>query len=343
MVPLFLSLLFGVGVYLVYDGLTRPPEVPAGAGGGRPRRPGGMLGGMQGGMQEFLVRAGLRSVTPREFVLFSAGAGVAGGLVAQLFLGWGVVSLLAAGLGLVAPFLYYAHRQARRREATQAALVDAIAQLRDSIRTGLSVQEAIVGLARSGPASLRPEFAALVRDMSFRGFQPAIAAMRERLADPVFDVCASALVLNDRLGGRNVSQVLDRLAHATRGQLQVQHELRAYQARNVASARVVAVMPLIVLVAVRRVNPSYLAIFNDWWGQALLAGCLASIALGYTAMLWLTRLPGEQRVLADAEEAAAHGTLGALGLGALGQRGLGRRGLLARGAGDVQDAREAGR
>ena len=32
----------------------------------------------------------------------------------------------------------------------------------------------------------------------------------------------------------------------------------------------------------------------------LLAGCLGSIALGYAAMLWLTRLPGDRRVLDDA-------------------------------------------
>ena len=53
--------------------------------------------------------------------------------------------------------------------------------------------------------------------------------MRDRLADPVFDVVACALAINDRLGGRQVSQVLDRLADATRAQLRIQHEVRAQQ------------------------------------------------------------------------------------------------------------------
>jgi hypothetical protein len=44
------------------------------------------------------------------------------------------------------------YRHDRRRAALQAALADAIAQLRDAIRSGLSVQEAFVALARSGPA-----------------------------------------------------------------------------------------------------------------------------------------------------------------------------------------------
>jgi tight adherence protein B len=122
-------------------------------------------------------------------------------------------------------------------------------------------------------------------------------AMRERLADPVFDVVAASLVLNDRLGGRNVSQVLDRLAQATRAELRVEQELRAYQAKNVLSAQIVAAVPLFVLMAIRAINPGYLALFDGPLGQLLLALCVVSVALGYAGMLWITRLPGERRVL----------------------------------------------
>jgi len=284
MIPLLLSVVFGVAIYLLYEGLTNP-RPPA----EEPRR--------LRGVEEFLRRAGLHDVTPRGFVAFSLGDGLVVGVLAQLLLGWGVVSLLAAGFAIIAPFVYYVQRHDRRRAAVQAALVEAIAQLRDGIRTGLSVQEALMGLARSGPETLRPEFARLVREIRLLGFEPALSAMRERLADPVFDVVAATLLLNDRLGGRNVSQVLDRLAQATRAELRVQQELRAYQARNVLSARVVAAIPLVVLAAIRQVNPGYLAIFDDWWGQLLLAGSLMSVAIGYVGMIWMTRLPGERRVL----------------------------------------------
>jgi len=285
LVPLLTSAAFGMAIYLIYDGLTdsRPPDAER-----QPRLR---------NVEEFLRRAGLPDVTPRDFVLFSLGAGIALGAVTHLLLGWGVVSLLAAGLGASAPFAYYVHRHDTRRAALQRSLADAIGQLRDAIRTGLSVQEALVGLARSGPEVLRPEFATLVRELRLLGFEHALTAMRERLADPVFDVVAASLLLNDRLGGRNVSQVLDRLAHATRAQLRVQEELRAYQARNVLSARVIAAVPLVVLIGIRNVNPRYLAMFNDWSGQVLLAGCVASVALGYAGMLWIARLPDEPRVL----------------------------------------------
>src|SRR5207237_493382 len=130
MVPLLLSFTFGAAVLLIYEGLTNP-RPPAEH---RPR--------LQG-MEEFLVRAGLRDVTPRDFLLFSLGAGLACGIMAHLLLGWVLVSLLTAAFGGAAPFLYFTHRHDRRRAAIQGALAEAIAQLRDAIRTGLAVQEAL--------------------------------------------------------------------------------------------------------------------------------------------------------------------------------------------------------
>jgi len=284
MIPLLLSVAFGGGIYLLYDGLTRPRRAARTAR--RFRR-----------VEEFLSQAGLHEVRPKDFVVFSVGTALAGGLVAQLLLGWIVISLLVVGLGLIGPLLYYRHRRDRRRGLLQDALIEATGQLRDAIRTGLSVQNALLALAHSGPETLRPEFVRLAREIRLLGFEPAMTAMRERLADPVYDVVAASLLLNDRLGGRNVSQVLDRLAQATRAELRVQQELRAYQAKNVLSAQIVAAVPLVVLIAIRAVNPAYLALFDGVPGQLLLAGCATSVAIGYASMLWITRLPGERRVL----------------------------------------------
>jgi len=284
MIPLLLSLALACGVYLTFDGLVRPRER--------------LFGPLRlHTAREFLIRAGLHDVTARDFCLFSIAAGGVSALVAQLFLGWGAVSGLIGGLGLLAPYAYYVRRHDRRRSAIQDALVEAIEQLRDAIRTGLSVQDALGGLARTGPEALRAEFASLSRDARLLGFDSALAAMRDRLADPVFDMVACALAINDRLGGRLVSQVLDRLAEATRAQLRIEHEVRALQGRTVLSARIVAAAPLIALVGLRASSPRYLAIFDSLWGQMVLLGCAASIALGYAAMLYLTRLPGQRRVL----------------------------------------------
>ena len=284
MIVLLLSLLLGLGVFLVYEGLTNPRP---------PRQEDSRLRPVA----EFLARAGLHEVTPRGFLLFSLGTGALGGVLAQLLLDWGAASLIGLALGLGAPLAYYVRRHDRRRAAYQGALAEAMAQLRDAVAAGFSIQEGLLALARTGPEALRPEFAVLARQSRLLGLPAALEAMQARLADPVFDVVAASLLLNDRLGGRNVSQVLDRLAVATRAQLRVQEEIRAGQARNVLSARIIAAVPLVLMVAIRRLNPAYLAVFDGWPGQLILLGSLGSIVFGYAAMLWVTRLPQEPRVL----------------------------------------------
>lgn len=283
MIPLVLSVTFAAGVYLLFTGLTNPHAA-------RPAR-------RNRRFETFLLRAGLSGVTPRAFLLFALSSGIIAGVLAQVLLGWVLVSLVALVLGMLAPVLYYTARHNRRQAAMQVALVEAITRLRDAIRSGLAVPEALVGLAHNGPEILRPEFATLVREMRLSGFEPAMTQMQDRLADPLFDIAGATLILNDRRGGRNVSQVLDQLVQTTRAQQRLQDELRAYQAKNVWSARIIAAVPLVTLVAMRQLNPRYLAFFDDPAGQVVLALCLVSIGLGYAGMLWMTRLPGEKRVL----------------------------------------------
>ncbi len=284
MIPLLLSIALAGGVYLSYEGFARPRL--------QMTRPEPLVS-----LREFLVRAGLRDVTPRDFVVFSVLSALFSALLAQLFLGWGVLSALAGGVGLLAPYAYYLRRHDHRRGEVQEGLVEAIEQLRDAIRTGLSVQEALAGLGRTGPEALRSEFTTVTRETRLLGFEGALAAMRNRLADPLFDVIAAALLINDRLGGRQVTQVLDRLAEATRAHQRIQQEVRAQQGRTVLSARIVAAAPVVALVGLRATNPRYLSIFDSVAGQMVLIACAVAVALGYAAMLYLTRLPGQRRVL----------------------------------------------
>jgi Flp pilus assembly protein TadB len=65
----------------------------------------------------------------------------------------------------------------------------------------------------------------------------------------------------------------------------------------VLSARIVAAAPLVALIGLRAANPRYLAIFDSVVGQMVLIGCAISVGVGYAAMLYLTRLPGQKRVL----------------------------------------------
>jgi len=278
---LVVSLAFGLGVLLVYLSATqRQVERPASAGAA-----------LVAPVEALLGRAGVAGMQPRDFVLLSVvvGAAVAGAALA--FTGWLVVAMAAFLVGTLLPTWYLHNRSEARRSELEAALADGVDALRASVRAGMSIEEGLAGLARFGPEPLRPAFGELTRDLRLAGFEEALQRAQRRLATPVFNTVAAALLLAHRLGGRNLGPVLESLSRAVRGTARAEQEVRAQQARNVLSARIVAALPLALIAAIRGLNPAYLVAFATPTGQVLMAFCLLSVAGGYAAMLRAARLP----------------------------------------------------
>jgi tight adherence protein B len=288
-VGLALALAFAGGALLVYDGLTRPLE----ARPGPPPRP---IAAADARLRIFLRAAGLEMAT-RTFVLYSLGCGVVCAIVAQEILGWPVTTMLALGFGTGALAALYAPRAARRRAAERAALPEFAEQLRAGIGAGQSIEQGLVKLAATGPEALRPELLRLVIRQQVEDFKTALTDFRDRLGDPLADEFCAALMLEYRLGGREIGRVLTRLADATRQQLALRQEAFARQAHIRLTARIVILVPVLTLVVVRLVSPDYLAVYDGPLGQLVLLGCVVWLAIGYGALLWLGRLPASPRVL----------------------------------------------
>jgi tight adherence protein B len=264
-IPLLLVGLFAVGVWLAHEAWT----TPVGADSNRPRSRSRLL-------EEFLHQAGLHDVTPRDFVVFSLLGGALVGAATQLVMGWPLVSAVAALFGAGLPYLWYATRHESRRARVQAELADAMDLLRDSIRAGGDVLQGMTALGEYGPALLRPEFDRLVQLMAHGStLRAALITMRERLADPVFDTCVATLLLNENLGSGQLGLVLSELAEAVRDELRVRAEQRSRQLQMVWSARVIALLPVVVLAAIRAVSPHYLDVFDSTSGQLVLGGLRA--------------------------------------------------------------------
>lgn len=284
-VALILSLVLGLGVLLVFLSATRPPASPRAPRGAR----------LSVWLEDLLRQAGVDGGRPRDVLLASLVAGGAVGAAAQALLGWPACSLAAFGVGSVLPVWYLQNRRQARRAALQDALADAVDALRASVRTGMSVEEGLLALARTGPAPLRPALRELARDLRLAGFDEALLRAQARLADPLFDTVAAALLMAHRVGGHHLGSVLDSLGQAVRGAARAEREVRAQQARTVLSARIIAALPLGLVAIVRGLSPHYLDPFATPTGQLLLALCVLSVAVGYAAMRRATRLPTMER------------------------------------------------
>src|SRR5215831_3603144 len=76
-----------------------------------------------------------------------------------------------------------------------------------------------------------------------------------------------------------MNPVVTRLAEATRQELAVQQEARARQGQAVLSARVVAVVPLVVLLGLSDAAPDFMPVNDPPLGQLVLVGCFDWVAV----------------------------------------------------------------
>ena len=226
---------------------------------------------------------------------------IAGGIVgaagAYGLTGWPVATLAGAALGIAVPRLLMEHRSMARRIELTDALADAAAGLRDAVRGGLGLSDGISGLARWGPPMLREHLAVLAADAARMGLPDAARRFAQRLDDPGADLLAITLAFNDRVGGRQVAEVLDAMAEELAAEARTVRELRARQERQRTSARVVALAPVVLLLLLRQVNPNYLDPYDSLVGQAVLGIAALLIGFGYALMLRIGRSIDPPRVV----------------------------------------------
>ena len=247
----------GFGLLLVFDGLTR--------------------------------KNNHRFKLPRLSVVQQILAGVLGAAAAFALTGWPVLIVGGALLGASLPSLLKQQRSLMQRIALTDALAEVAAGLRDAVRGGLGLSDGLVGLAAWGPPILRDDISTLAADAGRSGLEEAAVRFAQRLDDPGADLLAATLAFNDRVGGRQVAEVLDAMAEELAAEARTVRELRARQARQRTSARVVALAPIALLLVLRQVNPGYLEAYDSAGGQAVLGIAAALIAVGYLLMLRIAR------------------------------------------------------
>jgi Flp pilus assembly protein TadB len=261
---LLVATVFGLGLLFVFDALVRPER--------------------RSDLTEPLRKAGPRAI-----------AGAIGAAAVYVGTGWPIAAAACGVVAAAVPGMLRRARDERTRLERREAIAEISSRLRDAIRSGIGIADALENAAESAPVRIRTDLRRLVAEARVSGLQDAASSFAERVADPSADLLASALGTAERLGSRNLSEVLDGLAEATTAHAAAIREARARQTRNRISARIVAAVPVVLLLAIRQANPAYLAPFETASGQAVLAFAVALIWAGYVAMQRAARIEGTSR------------------------------------------------
>ena len=119
----------------------------------------------------------------------------------------------------------------------------------------------------------------------------ALRQFADDLDDPTADLIVSALIMNARLRGPGLRQLLSALADTARSELDMRQRVSASRAGTRRSAQIVVIFSIVVMLGLAVFNRSFVAPYSSVQGQLVLVVVVALFAVG---MLWMRRLAGVQ-------------------------------------------------
>lgn len=249
----------------------------------------------------WLAQAGL-NVTPLQFALASAGVGLLALVVLLGVSGVWVVALPPSVVIALLPRFYFSRVRTRRLSEVRRAWPDGIRDVVGGVSSGMSVQRAVESLAGSGPAPLREAFSRFPMLARTMGVIPALESIKEDLADPTSDRVIEVLMIAHERGGVLIPEILRDLADTTSMDLAAAEEEQTEALEQRINARVVFMLPWVVLVALT-FRPGPFRNFYSSPAGILVVAIGASLSLfGIALISRLSRPQEEPRVLARSVE-----------------------------------------
>jgi Flp pilus assembly protein TadB len=224
----------------------------------------------------------LRTLTTRGSIA------VAAGTVALVATRWPIA---AVGTGLLA-FGWNGIAGGAAEESRAMARLEALAawteSLRDTIAGAVGLEQAIPASLRAAAPVLQPHLRILVDRLHTRmPMADALRRLADDLDDPSADLVIGALILNSRLRGPGLRDMLGALSGSARAELDMRRRVEANRRTTRRSVQIVVGVSVGTALLLAVFNREYVGVYDGFLGQLVLAGVVGLFALGF---VWLRRL-----------------------------------------------------
>jgi Flp pilus assembly protein TadB len=233
---------------------------------------------------------GRRTLVPTRGRVRLVLGGVLAGLVVLVVTRWIVLAVVVALLIAFWDRALGGARQERAAIVRAEGLAAWIESLRDTIAGAVGLEQAIPATTTNAAPSIRPALNLLVDRLRVREPLPdALSKFADDLDDASADIVVAALILNARLRGPGLRDVLTALADSARAELDVRRRVEASRRSTRRSVQIVVGVIALVAALLIVFNPEYVEPYQSAVGQLVLSVVLAMFAV---AVLWLRRLSG---------------------------------------------------
>jgi Flp pilus assembly protein TadB len=233
------------------------------------------------------VRGRSREELVRTLTTQTAIAVVVGALV-LIVTRWPVAGVGAALLTLGWHGIAGGAAEERKAMARLEALAAWTESLRDTIAGAVGLEQAIPSSLRAAAPVLQPPLRTLVDRLHTRMPMPdALRRFADDLDDPSADLVIGALILNAKLRGPGLREMLGALSTSARAELDMRRRVEADRRTTRRSVQIVVGVSVGTSLLLAIFNRPYVRPYNDFLGQMVLSVVVGLYALGF---IWLRRL-----------------------------------------------------
>jgi Flp pilus assembly protein TadB len=186
----------------------------------------------------------------------------------------------------------------RRALARLEALATWTESLRDTIAGAVGLEQAIPASLRVAAPVIRDPLTRLVERLHIRvPMADALLRFADDLDDPGADLIIAALVINARLRGPGLRDLLGSLSASVREELDMRRKVTAERRSIRRSVQIVVGVSVGMALALALLDHAFLAPYDGVFGQVVLAAVVGIYAVGIFWLRRLARFETPQRLL----------------------------------------------
>lgn len=235
--------------------------------------------------------AGL-DLTAELWTLIRIGLALLFALLTGVISGSSVTALaVGAPLGFMAPQAWLKRRRRKRSKNFEAGLPDALMLMASSLRSGFSLDQAIVAASDQAESEVSDELRRAVQEIRIGSpLEAALDRISERMDSADFRWVVTALRIQRKSGG-NLAELLITVSHTVRQRAQMGREVAALTAEGRLSAYVLIGLPLVLFAFLMLTQPTYLApLWQTPTGLMVVAVGVVMLLVGWLLMKRLVQV-----------------------------------------------------
>lgn len=232
--------------------------------------------------------------------------GVGAGFAILVLTGWPVLALAVGLLVWFAPSLFGGLASEKRSMARLEGLAAWTESLRDTIAGAVGLEQAIPATTYAASPAIQPALIRLSDRLRVRTPLPtALQGFADDIDDPSADLIVATLILNARLRGPGLREVLTSLANSARADLDMRRRIGASRSSTRRSVQIVMAVTVVFVLGLAIFNRSYVEPYSSPIGQVVLLVVIGLFAAGFWWMRRLSEYEIPERFLLGTKQEAA--------------------------------------